>query len=208
MSDLVIDDQSVPASPSAGQAVVYNDSISKLLTQRTSVKPLTVGGFRNASTAAQAYTTAEIYLAGSALTVPSHLLVVGAIFQWRVTATKTAGTGAPVLIVRVGTAGTTADSARITFTQVAAGTSVADTAVYDVYAVVRSIGASGVMSGSLQMAHVLAATGFSTLDHNVMSVNSAGFDMTVANLIVGLTFNHGTAGAGNIEQVVAELVNG
>lgn len=208
MADLLIDDQSAPSAPSAGQAAVYNDSITKLLTQRTSVKPVTVGGFRNASTAAQAFTTAEIYLAGSALTVPSHLLVVGATFRWRVVLTKTAGTGALVWIIRVGTAGTTADAARVTFTQVSAPTSAADAAFVDVEAVVRSIGATGVLAAGLRLNHVLDVTGFSQLRANVQQVTSAGFDMTVANLIVGLTFNHQTAGAGSVEVVTAELVNG
>lgn len=208
MADIVLDTQVPPSTPSAATGVVYFDSVSKLLTMKNDAgKTLTAPNIRNTSTAAQAYTTTEIYLAGSALAVPGHLLQVGATFRWRVVATKTAGTGPPVLIIRVGTAGTAADTARVTFTQVAAGTSVADTAFYQVEAAIRSIGAAGVLTAGLTMSHVLAATGFSTLDHNVMLVTSAGFDTTVAATIVGLTFNHGTAGAGNIELVTAELVN-
>jgi hypothetical protein len=208
MAEILLDDQAAPAAPAAAKGLIYHDSVGKVLCERTSVRPLIIGGTRNASTAAQAYTTAEIYLTGSALAIPSHLMQVGATFRWRVVLTKTAGTGSPVWIVRIGTAGTTSDAARLTFTQVAAGTSVTDTAWVDVEAVIRSIGASGVMAGGLRMDHVLATTGFSTLGSNVQQVTSAGFDTTVANSIVGLTFNHGTAGAGNIEVVTAEFVNG
>jgi hypothetical protein len=131
----------------------------------------------------------------------------GATFRWRVVLTKTAGTGALVWIIRVGTAGTTSDTARVTFTQASAPTSVTDAAFVNVEAVLRNAGAAGVLAAGLRLSHVLAITGFSQLGTNVQQVSSAGFDTTVAGTIVGLTFNHQTAGAGSIEVVTAELVN-
>jgi hypothetical protein len=207
MADILLDNQTVPSAPGAGTSVLYVDSTSKMVTLRNDVKPVSVGEVRNASTSTQAYTTAEIYLAGSALTVPSHLMQTGATFRWTVVLTKTAGTGALVWIIRVGTAGTTADTARVTFTQASAPTSVTDTAFVDVVAVLRNTGAAGVLAAGLRLNHVLAITGFSQLGTNVQQVTSAGFDTTVANTIVGLTFNHQTAGAGNIEVVSAALEN-
>ncbi len=207
MADIVLDHQGPPSAPASTAGIAYFDSVSKIPSYRNDVKVASIGGVRNTSLAAQAYTTSEIYLTGSALAVPGHLLQAGAIFRWKVVATKTAGTGAPVIIIKVGTLGTTGDTSRVTFTQAASGTSATDTGVWDIEAVLRNTGASGVLVGSLQMAHVLAATGFSTLDHNAMLVVSSGFDTTTAALIVGLTFNHGTAGAGNIELVTAELIN-
>jgi hypothetical protein len=207
MSDILLDQQSAPSAPSAGTGLTYFDSTSKLLTARTSVAPVTVGGVRNASIATQAYTTSEIYLAGSALAVPSHLMQAGAIFRWTVNLTKTAGTGALVWIIRVGTAGTTADTARVTFTQASTPTSATDDAYVVVEAILRNTGAAGILAGSLLLTHVLAITGFSQLGTNVQQVTSAGFDTTVPGTIVGLTFNHSTAGAGNIEMVTAALLN-
>ena len=205
MADILLDDEVTPAAPAASKVLVYNDSVSKLLTQRTSVKPHGIVPVRNGSTAAQAYTTADVYVTGSDLAVPGHLMQIGMVFRWRLGLTKTAGTGSPVWTIRIGTAGAIGDTARLTFTQVAAGTSVTDTGYWDIEAIVRSIGAAGVISGVLAMSHVLATTGFSTLGANVMQGQSAGFDTTVAATKVGLSFNHGTAGAGNIEYVSAEL---
>lgn len=204
MSDITLDDETVPSAPASGKVILYNDSLSKFPSYRTSVRSGTIGSVRNFNTSAQAYTTSEVYIAGSALTIPSGLMAVGMRFRWKFGLTKTAGTGSQVFAIKFGTNGTTADTSRVTFTQVAAGTSVTDTEVVEISATVRSIGASGVVSGVLSMTHVLATTGFSTLGANVMSVNSSGFDTTVANLIAGVSFNHGTAGAGNIEFVAAE----
>lgn len=207
MAIITLDTQSAPATPS-GAGTLYFDSTSKLLTMKNdSGIPRTVQGVRNASAAAQAFLAADVYVTGSSLAIPSHLLQVGATIRWRIVATKTAGTGSPVWTVRFGTAGAVGDTARVTFTQVAAGTSVADAGFFDIECVVRVAGASGVLAGGLRMDHVLATTGWSTLGSNVQQVTSSAFDMTVANSIIGLSFNHQTAGAGSIEVVSAELVN-
>jgi hypothetical protein len=132
---------------------------------------------------------------------------VGTMFRWRFVMTKSAaGTAAPIWVVRVGTAGSTADTARLTFTQIALQTAVVDTGMVDITAIVRSIGAAGVMAGGLQMGHVLAATGFSTLNHNVLSVVSAGFDTTPTNLIVGVSVNPGASGVWTHTSVMVEAM--
>lgn len=206
MAKIVLDNESgTPAAPAAGKVVLFNDSVSLNPAFRTSAKVSTIGSIRNANTSAQAYTTTEVYITGSSLVIPGSLMQVGMRFRWRFGLTKTAGTGSQVFAIKFGTAGTVADTTRVTFTQVAAGTSATDTEIVEISAVVRSIGASGVVSGMLNMSHVLATTGFSTLGANVMSVTSSGFDTTVAGLIAGVSFNHGTAGAGNIEFATGEL---
>lgn len=207
MSDLLFDQQAAPTAPAAGTGIGYFDSISKLWTARTSIAPVTVGGIRNASVAAQAYTTTEVYVAGSAITIPSHLLQVGARFRWRVVCTKTAGTGTPIWKLYKGTLGTTGDTAIATLTQVSVPTSVTDTGIWDIEAVLRNAGAAGIMLFSLAMTHVLQNTGFSLLPANVQQVASSSFDTTAAGLIIGISANFGTAGAGNIEQVTSEMVN-
>lgn len=208
MSEILLDDQAVAAAPAVGKALIYNDSVSKLLVTRTSTKTLSVSGVRNASVAVQAYTTTEIYLTGSALVIPSHLLQIGATLRWNIVLTKTAGTAIPVFIVKLGTLGTTGDAARHTFTGFAGPTSAVDTAWVTIDMIVRTIGAAATSSGAIRLNHQLASTGFANLTTAVQTVSTGTFDSTTPALIAGVTFNHSTAGAGNIEQVTAELVNG
>lgn len=208
MADVLLDNQSAPVTPSAGTSVLYFDSTSKLLTAKNDTgKAITVSGVFNASVAAQAYTTSEIYLTGSALAIPSHGLQIGAVLRWRIVATKTAGTGALIWRVRIGTLGTTGDAEIINLTQVSAPTSAADTAFVDIEMIIRTVGAAATSRGAVRLNHVLDVTGFSQLRANVQQVAGTTFDSTTAALIVGVTFNHQTAGAGNIEMVAAELIN-
>jgi hypothetical protein len=207
MADILIDDESVPAAPAASTGLIYNDNISKVLTERTSVKVATVGAVRNQSAAAQAYTTSEIYLTGSSLSIPSHLIQVGATFNWQVVLTKTAGTAAPVFKIKIGTLGTTGDADIVSFTGFATPSSNTDTAWVTIMLLIRTIGASATSEGAIRMNHQLAATGFSNLTTAVERKDGTAFNSTTASLIAGVTFNHSTAGAGNIEIVTAELVN-
>lgn len=208
MADILLDTEAAPASPASGTMVLFPETTTlKYVSKDSTGRSETLPGVRNFSTAAQAYTTTEIYVTGSALTVPVHLLQAGAMCRWRVVVSKTAGTGSPVWKLYKGTLGTTGDTNISTLTQAAAGTSVTDTAIYDIEAVLRNTGASGVMLFSLYMTHVLAITGFSTLGANVQQAAATAFDTTAASLIIGLSWNHGTAGAGNIEQITSELVN-
>jgi hypothetical protein len=208
MAEQVLDTQVTPASPGAGAMNLYPETGTLQYVSKDSTGRMqTLGPIANQSVAAQAYTTTEIYLTGSALTVPIHLLQVGARFRWRVVVSKTAGTGTPIVKLYKGTLGTTGDTAIATLTQVSVPTSVTDTGVWDIEAVLRNTGASGVMLFSLYMTHILQNTGFSLLPANVQFVAATAFDTTGAALIIGISMNFGTAGAGNIEQVTAEVVN-
>jgi hypothetical protein len=211
MADIIIDNQAVPATPAAGKTILFSETTAKRLTYREdSGRYHTLSGcIRNWNTADVTANAADTYVTGSNLTVPVGLLMqVGTACRWRIAMTKTgAGVAAPVWIIRVGTAGTTADAARVTFTQVALQTAVIDAGVVDITAILRNVGAAGVMAGVLTMNHVLAATGFSTLTMNVQQVTSAGFDTTVANSIVGLSVNPGAAGVWTLQVVDSEMVN-
>jgi len=72
----------------------------------------------NVSVANQVVTAATLtYLTGSAISVPAGLLRIGTIFRWTMSLTKTAaGTAANSFFVRLGTLGTTSDTAVCTFT--------------------------------------------------------------------------------------------
>jgi len=171
-------------------------------------KVLLLPGLKNFNIADVVASAADTYLTGSSLNIPSHLLQAGAMPRWKLVMTKTAaGTAAPIWRIRIGTLGTTGDAAILTFTQVALQTAVVDTGFVEIIANLRNIGVAGVLAGALRMNHVLAATGFSTLTTNVLQVTSAGFDTTVANLIVGVSVNPGASGVWTHQVVQAELLN-
>src|SRR5260370_36494758 len=107
MAQVLIDVQTPPATPGAGAAALFVDSVMKKgVIKDDSGNCRSVGGsIRNWSTAALVLSTTDIYLTGSNLAVPAHGLQVGTAFRWRLTPTKTAGTGTIVITLRVGTAG-------------------------------------------------------------------------------------------------------
>lgn len=195
------------ATPAAGFSLLFPHTSSKRWASKDSDgRVLTLGGIQNQNTADVVANAADTYLTGSALTIPSHLLQVGTRFRWRLAMTKTAaGTAAPVWVVRIGVNGTTADAAILTFTQVALQTAAVDTGVVSIDAVLRNVGAAGILAGCLEMNHVLAATGLSTLTMNVMQVVSAGFDTTAAGLIVGVSVNPGASGVWTHTLVAGEV---
>lgn len=213
MADVLFDTESAPNAPAVNQLVVFPETkttvsgaIDRLAVKETGGKVLTMPPIINASAAAQAYTTSEIYLTGSALAIPAHGLQIGSIMRWHVVATKTAGTAIPVFIVKIGTLGTTGDAAIATFTGFAGPTSATDTAWVDIELIIRTIGTSATSEGGIKMIHALQTTGWSNVQTAVQRVDGTTFNSTTANLIAGVTFNHSTAGAGNIEMVDAEMV--
>lgn len=207
MADIHLDTQGAPASPGAGSSLLYPDSTSKRWTTKDeNAKILTLPALTNANTADVVATSVDTYLTGSSLIVPVSLLQVGAIFRWRFAMSKSAaGVATPLWNVRVGTAGSTADTSRILFTGVAQ-TGVADNGYAEIEAIVRSIGAAGVMAGVYKLGHLLAITGLSTSNPDVKQTTSAGFDMTVASLIVGVSCNPGASGVWTFQLVSAEVV--
>jgi hypothetical protein len=123
---------------------------------------------------------------------------VGSFWRWNIVATKTAaGVATPIFTVRTGTAGTTADTARLTFT-LAAQTAATDTAWFTIEVGVQTYSASGVLAGGLKMMHQNAATGFGTSQIQVFSATSSTFDLTAANLKLGLSVNPGASGVWTI----------
>lgn len=212
MSDLLLDTQSPPATPAAGQGVAYFDSVSGLWTTRdpNGRSNSLVGALRNWNTSDVTANGADTYLTGSRLDVPGHGLQAGVTFTWVLSWTKTAaGVGSPIWSIRVGTAGTTADSARLQFTSPVAQTAVADTGRAIVRAVLRSVGGgtSAVIAGCLDMTHANQTTGLATVQQVLISNTGAGWDSTVANLKVGLSVNPGASALWTHQLVSAEAAN-
>lgn len=160
----------------------------------------------NQATTSQALGAVDVYLAGSFIVFPREPKI-GTRYQLRFDSVKTAaGTATPIITVRFGTAGTTSDTARNTLT-LGAQTAAVDTATFDIAVVIRASGASGVAQASIMLSHVLDSTGYSIGGAAVQST-SAAFDLTVAGLGIGVSFNGGTAHSGTLQYLAAEVMNG
>src|SRR5580765_1161909 len=121
--------------------------------------PLQTNSPSNYSAAAQTPAAAtRTYLTGSQIVVPTGKLQIGTIIEWVFNMTKTAaGTASSTIDIAIGTAGTTADTARLSFTK-PAGTAAADEALCRLRMIVRGpLSASGIVAGDFQMTHNLAA---------------------------------------------------
>lgn len=210
MADILLDNQAVPGTPASGKVIIFAESGGKRVTYKDDAgRTYSVGGtIRNWNTVDVVANAADTYLTGSGLTVPTGLVLqVGTTFKWRVFMTKTgAGTATPIWIVRVGTTGTTGDTARLTFTG-PAQTAVSDAGFVELTAILRNVGAAGVLAGGLILNHNLAVTGFANIGSPTLQVTSSGFDTTVANLIVGVSVNPGASGVWTHAVIKAEMLN-
>lgn len=211
MADILLDVQSTPATPASGQAVIYVDSTSKKLTVRNDAGEVDALDDRAiASTANQTGFASDTYLAGSGVLIPPGLVRAGTVYHLIFDMVKTgAGTAAATLNIRFGTAGTTSDASRLLFT-FTAGSAVADTGTFEVWAHWRSVGASSVLVGVAQLRHQLAATGLTTGGTGgsfTVIVTSAAFDSTVPNSIIGASFNGGASFSGTNVMVQAHAFN-
>lgn len=161
---------------------------------------------RNYSVGQQAPVAAtRTYLTGSQLAIPDGGLKVGAKIRFRFNMAKTAaGVAASTFDICFGTAGTTADTARVSFSK-PAGTAAADEGFVTVEATVRSVSATGVVVGEFVLVHNLAATGHAVIPCVVVYTASAAFDNTLPTF-VGLCITTGAADAITIEQMSAELI--
>lgn len=211
MADFLVDVQGQPLTPASGQSVLFCDSLSKRWQSKNDAGGVnTLGDICNFSTANQTGFAADTYLAGSNCAAPLSLFKAGSIYRMKFDMVKTAaGVAAPVLTIRVGTAGTTADAARLTFT-FGAGTAAIDTGVFEVRAHFRNVGAAAVLVGICSLNHHLAATGLTSTGaagSGIILVTSASFDSTVANLQIGASFNGGASFSGTNILVESELAN-
>lgn len=151
----------------------------------------------------------DTYLTGSSIAIPSAALKVGSRYHLIFNVSKTAaGTATPILYVRIGTNGSTIDTARLTFTFLA-GTAVADIGTFEVWLTFRTVGAgtSTIVQGTAQARHKLSITGLQNQPGTTLMVTSGGFDSTVANSVIGVSVNGGTSAAWTVQLVQAELTN-
>ncbi len=205
MSDILADEQSAPASPSAGQGVWWPDNA----VSRPAYKDDAGRGIAAVtaySVADQAGFAADTYVTGSRLVLPSFGFQAGTRIRWRFSLSKTgAGVATPIYNVRIGTAGAIGDTARWTHTGVAQ-TAITETGWFELNLILRNVGAAGVLQGSLVVARTggVAATGLAAVP--VAQVTSAGFDTSWASgLGIGISINAGASAAWTITQVQADI---
>jgi hypothetical protein len=165
----------------------------------------------NASVTAQNFTTTELYITGSNIAIPAGSLQAKSMYRlcFEITKTSTTGsTGTPIVNIKFGTAGTTADTTRCALT-FPAQTAVADNGFMDVLATFRTVGSgtSAVLHAVGVLRHGLSVTGLSTSVSPRVSVTSGGFDSTVASSILGASVIFGASWAGSLNLVQAELFN-
>lgn len=162
---------------------------------------------RNRSVAQQALTAATpAYITGSQLKAPPGGFKAGQRLRWTFNMAKTAaGTATSTVAIVFGTAGTVADTARVSFTK-PAGTAVADEAYCIVEATIRSVSATGTVVGEFVLLHNLAATGHAVIPVVVVNTISAAFDNSAEELYAGLVITTGAADVVTLEQVHAELI--
>jgi hypothetical protein len=182
-----------------GQALIFLDGVGFVIIPATT-------SLRNFSTSQQTGFSSDTYLTGSYLKFPA-LPSVGLIYECKFDITKTAaGTATPIINIRVGTAGTTSDTARNTFT-FGAGTAAVDVAHVSIYALFRAVGSgtSAVLQAVAAAVKNLEATGWSTNVSTRVST-SGGFDSTIANLGIGISYNGGASAAHTIQLVESRII--
>lgn len=205
MSRLILNTGAAPSTPASGKQSLFSDTGKVLRAiddtgKITSLQPLVNGSTTSQSLSA----TTRTYLTGSALSVPSGKLQVGSQFTWRFNMTKTAaGTATSTIDVAVGTAGTTSDTAVLSFTK-PAGSAAADEGFCTIQVICRGpLSASGVFVGEFAMIHNLASTGHMVIPACCVNTVSSSFDVTTANLILGVCVTTGASDVITVQQVHA-----
>lgn len=186
----------------AGEALEYIEGIGWY-----TLSPSTFNGSRDGSLTSQTGFAADTYLAGSYLLFPSGGPTVGMLYEMTFDVVKTAaGTATPIITVRVGTGGSTADTARLTFT-FGAGTAAIDKGEFKVHALFRTVGSgtAAVLQGRSRLVSDLTTTGLSNAV-KALQVTSAGFDSTTANSGIGVSYNGGASAAHTVQLVECSLI--
>jgi hypothetical protein len=214
MADILLDEQSVPATPASGQLVVFGDSTASVPSFKNDAGRSGVmwGSTNNVSIANLTVNAADTYVTDSDLLIPSFGLQARTVFMWTLSASKTgAGTATPIYNIRIGSARSVAgDTARLALTG-PAQTAIADIGTLYVMATVRSVGGAGVIQGTAWWVHrgtaantTTSGTGFANDSTGHVEAASSGFDNSaLAGQYIGLSVNSGTLGVWTVTQVWA-----
>lgn len=212
MADILLDEQSAPSTPSAGQGVIFVDTTGILCTKNGDAARV-YGQTNNASIASVGPGfSSDTYMTDSDILIPTFGFQVRTTFKWLVSASKTAaGVATPIYNIRIGAARSTADTAVLTLTG-PAQTAVADIGTLTIICVVRSVSATGVIQGTAWWDHrgtaantTTSGTGFANDSTGHVEGTSAGFNNSaLSGQYVGLSINGGASAAWTVTQVWAE----
>jgi hypothetical protein len=186
----------------AGESLTFTEGLGWFYNKLSVSVP--AGSTNKLTGADQSLGAADTYLNNSALTLAAlGAPTIGRCYHWRFIVSKTAaGTATPVVQVRVGTAGTTADTSRVTFTW-GAGTAAIDRGEIEMEAMFVAVGASAILRGKANWTTNTEAVGLSANVKALQPADSGTFDSTVANSLIGLSYNAGTSGAHTLEYMGA-----
>ena len=130
------------------------------------------------------------YVNGSGLVLPADY-AVGTKFRWTIAMAKTAaGTGAFNIHIKVGTAGTVADTSVVT-QSIGTGTAAVDSMMLDINCRVVTTGASGTLYWAMvPMNKAVTATGFGVVTgpSGQFSGTTGAVNLSTANLKFGIAF--------------------
>jgi hypothetical protein len=149
----------------------------------------------------------DTYVTGSSILIPLQRPRIGTVYECEMGVTKTnAGTATPIIQLRYGTNGTTADTSLCSFT-FSAGTAATDSAIFKVRGLYRSVGSgsTAVIAGRCSLV-AQPTTGFSSLIKSVTTI-SAGHNSETASTILGVSVNGGTSASWTIDYVKTRLID-
>lgn len=148
--------------------------------------------------------TTRTQVIGTRVRVPTGGITAGGRYRARFNMTKTAaGVATSTVDISVGTTGTTADTARLSFTK-PAGTAAIDEGMVDITAVFRTVSATGILVGEFELRHNGNTVGHAQVPVVTLYATSAAFDNTAEELYIATNLTTGAADAISIEVAEAE----
>lgn len=212
MSRLILNNGAAPSTPASGKISLYSETNSKHLYEIddsgaiTSVTPIANGP--TSAVNQNITTTTRTYLSGSQIIIPASKCRIGTTFLWNMSYAKNAnGTATSLFDVAFGTAGTTADTARISFTK-PIGTAAADEAWVQIMAQIQGpLSASCIAEGLFSLNHNLATTGHITTSQTlILRAVATAFDITTVTS-VGLCLTAGASDNVTFRMMSAQAWN-
>lgn len=211
MGKIITAAQSAPTTPSSGNATIFVDTTAKILCVKDDAGRYAASSFNAAIASQGAGFAADTYLTSSDILIPSFGVQAKTFIRWQISASKTAaGVATPIYSIRIGSARTTADTARLVLTG-PAQTAIADVGTLNILLTVRNIGAAGVLQGTAWWDHrgtVVSSTigvGFANDGTGHVEGTSAGFDNSaLSGNYIGLSLNGGASAAWTVTQSICE----
>ena len=218
MSQVIFTKQSAtPSAPAANKVALYSISDTRPRLARVDDSGAVAVLMDSLNHALNGYSTsngtgyaADTYLAGSAITIPTAgAWRAGTRYRCVFDMAKTAaGVATPIITVRMGTLGTTADASVLALT-FGAGTAAADTGIFELLLTFRTVGSgtAAVVQGVARCSHNLVATGLTSTGAGgvgILTGTSAGFNSTTQT-VIGVSFNGGASFSGTCTLVQAAL---